>query len=711
MAIKSCRESDSISTVNAPIIALINAKGGSGATTLAVEVAKMMKRSGSVAVVDGDLTGRRNMAVILDVVSSFNNSRNSGSYSVIQTQGMTALEMTDSLDNSFLLRNDDVDKLVDSLMHHDAIVIDAPQPFAAAMRPFIMRCSRFILVLEPNLLGTAAARTLLGDLQRFGIPIARISIVTNLRGGRSEIGSRELERALGVNVLAEIPLLSDKGYMRAIEMMAQRFAMISAEPPLEALRPSTNMPAGSDRRSRNASANVSASSQVNAATPNGTLASMAAIVNFSARDKLKAEIHEALAKRIDIVAASRAHSDVQKMAELRAQIAEATGQLLAERSDVASIEEAAQLRQEIIDEVMGYGPLEDLMRDPAVSEIMVNGPNSIYIERNGLLSLTNKRFVDDKQLRLIIERIIAPLGRRIDEASPMVDARLPDGSRVNAIIEPLALNGATLTIRRFGTRRLDMDDLVRLGAVGHECVNLLRAMVQARLNIVVSGGTGSGKTTFLNILSGFLPNSERIVTIEDAAEIQLKQEHVVRLESRPPNIEGRGAITIRDLVRNALRMRPDRIVIGECRGGEALDMLQAMNTGHDGSLTTVHANTPRDAISRLETLVLMSGFELPVRAIREQIAAAVDVIIQTARFRDGSRKIISISEVVGMEGDVVTMQEVVRYKQSGVDADRKVLGEFQYTGVQPNCIANFDELGIDYDVRELARMPAAGALW
>jgi pilus assembly protein CpaF len=691
--------------MNAPIIALINAKGGSGATTLAVEVAKMMKRNGSLAVVDGDLTGRRNMAVILDAVSAFNAARVAGAYSVIQTQGMTAVEMTDSLDNSFILRHEDIDKLVESLMHHDAIVIDAPQPFSAAMRPFMMRCSRYVLVVEPNLLGTAAARTLLGDLQRFGVPIGRVSIVTNLRGGRSEISSRELERALGASVIAEVPLRSDKGYARAIEAMAQRLAMVPAEAPLESLRPSTTM-AGDRRTSR-----PPVSAPVTTPTPGGAVAGAAAIVNLSVRDKLKSEIHEALSRRIDIVAASRAHSDAQKMAELRAQIAEATGQLLAERSELTSIEEAAQLRQEIIDEVMGYGPLEDLMRDPAVSEIMVNGPNSIYIERGGLLTLTNKRFVDDKQLRLIIERIIAPLGRRIDEASPMVDARLPDGSRVNAIIEPLALNGATLTIRRFGTRRLDMDDLVRLGAVGAECVNFLRAIVQARLNIVVSGGTGSGKTTFLNILSGFLPNSERIVTIEDAAEIQLKQEHVVRLESRPPNIEGRGAITIRDLVRNALRMRPDRIVIGECRGGEALDMLQAMNTGHDGSLTTVHANTPRDAISRLETLVLMSGFELPVRAIREQIAAAVDIIVQTARFRDGTRKITSISEVVGMEGDVVTMQEIIRYKQSGVDSDRKVVGEFQYTGVQPNCVAHFEELGIDYDVRELARMSAAGALW
>jgi pilus assembly protein CpaF len=698
--------------MNAPIIALINAKGGSGATTLAIEVAKMMKRNGSVALVDGDLTGRRNMAVILDSVRAFDNARSSGAYSVIQAQGLTAVELTDSLDNSFMLRNDDVDKLVDSLMHHDAIVIDAPQPFAAAVRPFMMRCSRFVLVLEPNLLGTAAARTLLGDMTKFGMPIQRVSIVTNVRGGRSEIGSRELERALGATVITEVPLKTDRAYTKAIETIAQRFAMVLSEPPLEGLRPSTTTPASGDRRS--GSRATLSSQQPGTGSSNGQanpVASAAAIVNLSARDKLKAEIHEALSKRIDIVAASRAHSDAQKMAELRAQVAEATGQLLAERTDVASIEEAAQLRQEIIDEVMGYGPLEDLMRDPAVSEIMVNGPNSIYVERGGLLTLTNKRFVDDKQLRLIIERIIAPLGRRIDEASPMVDARLPDGSRVNAIIEPLALNGATLTIRRFGTRRLDMDDLVRINAVSQECVNLLRAMVQARLNIVVSGGTGSGKTTFLNILSGYLPNSERIVTIEDAAELQLKQEHVVRLESRPPNIEGRGQISIRDLVRNSLRMRPDRIIIGECRGGEALDMLQAMNTGHDGSLTTVHANSPRDAISRMETLVLMAGFDLPVRAIREQIASAIDIVVQTSRLRDGSRKCISIAEVVGMEGDVVTMQEIVRYKQSGVDADRKVVGEFQYTGVQPNCVNKFEELGIDYDMRELAKLPSAGALW
>ncbi|GAC1505499.1 MAG: hypothetical protein NVS1B14_11060 [Vulcanimicrobiaceae bacterium] len=311
----------------------------------------------------------------------------------------------------------------------------------------------------------------------------------------------------------------------------------------------------------------------------------------------------------------------------------------------------------------------------------------------------------------MIDRIIAPIGRRVDEAAPMVDARLADGSRVNAIIEPLALDGATLTIRRFGTRRLEVSDLLRLGAVNEAMIAFLSAAIRSRMNILVSGGTGSGKTTLLNILSNFIPADERIVTIEDAAELLLVQPHVVRLESRPANIENQGEIRIRDLVRNSLRMRPDRIVVGECRGAEALDMLQAMNTGHDGSLTTVHANSPRDAISRVETLVLMAGFDLPVRAIREQISGALELVIQTSRMRDGTRKIVSISEVVGMEGDVVSMQEIVRYAQQGVNEDGKVIGTFEYTGVQPNALRRFDEVGIEYDVRALSAMQAAGGIW
>jgi len=299
----------------------------------------------------------------------------------------------------------------------------------------------------------------------------------------------------------------------------------------------------------------------------------------------------------------------------------------------------------------------------------------------------------------------------LDESVPMVDARLPDGSRVNAIVEPLSIDGATLTIRRFGTRRLTAQDLLEKGSAVPQILDFLRACIEGRLNVLISGGTGSGKTTFLNILSSYIPERERIVTIEDSAELFLNQPHVVRLESRPANIEGRGEITIRDLVRNSLRMRPDRIIVGECRGGEALDMLQAMNTGHDGSLTTAHANSPRDALARMETMVLMAGFDLPVRAIREQIASAVDMIVQTARMRDGSRKIIAVSEIVGMEGDVVTMQEIIRFQPQGVDKDSKVAGEFQYTGVQPQCMRRFDEYGIEYDVRSLSSLASTGALW
>jgi pilus assembly protein CpaF len=694
--------------MSASIVALVNAKGGSGATTIALEVARAMRRGGTkVAVVDGDLSGRRNVAVLLDAVRAFDAERSTAVYSIIQREGLTAVELTDSLDNSFMLRAEDVEAVADRIEpDHQVVLLDAPTPFSAPLRPLISRASRYVVVLEPNLLGTAAGRSLIGDLAKFGVPLARIMLVTNLRAGKPEISARELEKALGATVIAEIPVRGDRNYGRVIEALGKTFATIQAEQPLAALRPKgppTRGPVVPSSGLGSASPVIS---------PNGfTTEARVRVASDDQRERLKLDIHEQVTKRIDVVAASRAHTDGQKIAELRSQINDVTQQVLVERADRISPEERAELQQEIIDELLGLGPLEDLMRDPAVSEIMVNGPDMIYVERSGKISLSEKRFNDERHLRTIIERIIAPLGRRIDESSPMVDARLPDGSRVNAIIEPLSLNGSTLTIRRFGTRRLTMDDLLRFGSVSPECVGLLKAMVEARLNVVVSGGTGSGKTTFLNILSGFIPNTERIVTIEDAAELALNQQHVVRLESRPANLEGRGSIGIRDLVRNALRMRPDRIVVGECRGGEALDMLQAMNTGHDGSLTTLHANTPRDALSRLETLVLMAGFDLPVRAIREQIASAVDAVVQVARMRDGSRKITSIAEIVGMEGDVVTMQELVKYAQRGIDKDGKVVGEFQYTGVQPHYLERFDEAGVQFDIRELAKLQSAGSLW
>lgn len=357
--------------------------------------------------------------------------------------------------------------------------------------------------------------------------------------------------------------------------------------------------------------------------------------------------------------------------------------------------ERHRLVQEIIDDVLGLGPLQKFLNEVAVTEIMVNGPDKVYVERNGRLFLTKARFSSEEHLRRIIERIVTKVGRRIDESSPMVDARLSDGSRVNAIIPPLAVNGASLTIRKFGQVPLTVDNLISFGTLTPEMAELLHACVQARLNILVSGGTGTGKTTLLNVLSSFLPADERIVTIEDAVELQLQQEHVVRLESRPRNIEGKGEVAIRDLVRNSLRMRPDRIVIGEVRGGESLDMLQAMNTGHDGSISTVHANSPRDAVARLETLVLMAGMDLPLRAIREQIASAVNLIVHISRLRDGTRRVTHVTEVQGMEGDIVTLQDAFTFDYSaGLDANGKFLGRPIPTGVRPRFADRFAELGI-----------------
>jgi pilus assembly protein CpaF len=413
----------------------------------------------------------------------------------------------------------------------------------------------------------------------------------------------------------------------------------------------------------------------------------------SIQEALKTRIHRRLIQEIDL---NKLQDDNQEV--LRQQVRSVVQHLLTDEHVLLSGTERDALIDDILGEMMGLGPLEHLMKDQTVSDILINGPHCIFVERKGKLVESEIKFKDNNHLLQIIDRIVSAVGRRVDETQPLCDARMHDGSRFNCVIPPLALDGALVSIRKFSKDKLKIHDLVNFGALTQPAADLLKGCVEARLNMVISGGTGSGKTTLLNVLSGFIPDDERIVTIEDAAELQLQQRHVARMETRPANIEGRGEITQRELVKNALRMRPERIILGECRSGEALDMLQAMNTGHDGSLTTLHANTPRDALRRLETMVMMAGYDLPIRAIREQIASAVHIIIQANRLSDGSRKVLYISEVVGMEGDIILLQDIFAFVQYGTDENKKVVGEFKYTGVRPKFLDVLVSKGIPLDM-------------
>ena len=679
------------------VFVVVGAKGGVGATLIAVKLIEELPATAERVIVDADLAGKRSHAVWFDVGVDLDVGRVTGTAATAQSKsGPFVMELARSYEDGFIQTADSVIGSIERLPENALVVVDAPQPFAATVRPFIARAAKIVVVTEPTLLGIGAARAMLSAMDRFGIPPSRIAFVLNDVRGNSDLRRNEIQTALRTSVSVEIPNERDRNFRKIFSGFVETLAATPEFKPLENLRQSTAKPIGDRRESRRDGPHKPSSIGSGPSTAIGG-STRASTPSTAAVDKLKAELHAMMLTRIDFLAAARADTDAKKLAELRDQVDGIADEFLAGRADVASAEEASRIRREVIEEALGLGPLETLLQEEDITEIMVNGHGNVFVERRGRIERTSKQFVDDRQVRLVIERIIAPLGRRLDESSPMVDARLPDGSRVNAVIEPLSIDGPTLTIRRFGTKRLGIEELVSLGAITAPVVDFLRAAVEARLNILVSGGTGSGKTTLLNSLSSFIPRAERIVTIEDAAELRLNQPHVVRLESRPPNLESKGAITIRDLVRNSLRMRPDRIVVGECRGGEALDMLQAMNTGHDGSLTTIHANTPRDALSRVETMVLMSGYDLPVRAIREQAAGAIDLVVQVARLRDGSRRVTSVSEIVGMEGEVVTMQELVKYNQRGVDAQGKVLGEFEPTGVQPMCLRRFEEMGVTFD--------------
>jgi pilus assembly protein CpaF len=603
------------------------------------------------------------------------------SYLVTTSSGMAVLPLVGDVLQSRLVTADLWSRMMDlASAAFDLIVIDMQSGVGILTQPVLDRCDYVCVVGEPTPVGVLRTRFCMDYLRALQFPQSSILFCLNRVPPRGGVAADQVEKIVGMPPFITLP--DDPEPIAAAAAKAQ--SLLQAAPRHALAR-------GIDRLGREvATLGLRDIAQQKPAEPTPTRTTDDEI------RELKLRVHRRLVDEIDMKKADLAYlADPVKLQEVRTRAEAMILKLLEEEGAHAfSRDVRRRVLKEVLDEALGLGPLEDLLADPAVTEIMVNRYDQIYVERAGKLERTNVKFLANDQLRGVIERIVAPLGRRIDEKVPMVDARLRDGSRVNAIIPPLALRGPALTIRKFAKRKLLAPDLITYGSMTEQMATFLGAAVQARMNIVISGGTGSGKTTLLNVLSSFIPEDERIVTIEDAAELQLPQDHVISLESRPPNIEGEGAITIRDLVRNALRMRPDRVVVGECRGGEALDMLQAMNTGHDGSLTTLHANSPRDALARLETLALMAGLELPSRAIRDQIAAAINLIVQQSRLQDGSRRITHITEVTGQEGDVFTTADIFVFRQTGLAPDGKVYGQFVPTGYVPAFIDTLSKRGI-----------------
>ncbi len=602
------------------------------------------------------------------------------------------------------------------------IVIDAGKAFSDHLIAAFDAANLILLVGTPDIISLYQTKWAIGIIEDLQFPVAMVKVVLNRAESRGGVGSDNVRTALSVEVIAEIPsdgktvgqsineglpLATAYAQTKVAESIRRLAEVLTARPDLYLAHHAVQRQPG--------------------AGPGGQAAGLpsAGWLSRVAEDNrgqtvqnesdevivLKRKIHERLVEELDLKKLDLASlSDQRRMQDLRQKTERVVTNLLAREAGglLGSQEVRARLVKEIVDEALGLGPLEELLDDPDVTDILVNSKDQIYVERRGKLELTSKRFISDEQVRTVIERIVAPLGRRLDEANPMVDARLADGSRVNAIIPPLSLRGSALSIRKFGRERLRLEDLIRFNALSPAMAQLLQASIHARKNIIISGGTGSGKTTLLNVLSTFIPTGERIITLEDAAELKLNQTHWISLEAKPPNIEGKGAIGVRELFRNALRMRPDRIIIGECRGEETLDMLQAMNTGHDGSLTTVHANSPKDVISRLDSMVLMSKIDLPVRAIREMVASAVHVIVHTARMSDGSRKVTTVSEVLGLGGEAdVRMQELFVFRQTGVDGDGRVVGEFVATGSKPSFLEEFATKGIAIDPAIFTAGPTA----
>jgi septum site-determining protein MinD len=681
----------------ARVCAVYSASGGAGKTLVASNLAVSLhqQQSGRVLLIDAGHPMPGDAAVILgvdrvkalaDMVPILGRLTPEvfASYLVTTKDGLPLLSFLTDVIQARLITPDLLKRLFElAAAAFDVIVIDMPSGVGPLTQPIIDRCDYVFVVVDATPSGLPRTRHCLDYLRGVQMPDSGVMVCANRVSERSGLGVERIERMLGTTVLASLPddpeaVMGAAVKGQAILQLAPRHAITRAI----------------DRLARE----VTTRGLRDVAAPTVDAPTIVAVPGMQTEEvrEIRRRIHSRLVEEIDLKKADLNYlRDPVKLQEVRTRAEAKVLVLLDEEAGaITSREIRRQIVKEVLDEALGLGPLEDLLADSLVTEIMVNRADQIYVERAGKLTKTDVRFLGNEQLRGVIERIVAPLGRRIDEKVPMVDARLRDGSRVNAIIPPLALRGPALTIRKFAKKLLGPDDLVGFGSMTEQMVTFLGAAVRARMNIVISGGTGSGKTTLLNVLASFIPAEDRIVTIEDAAELQLPQDHVVTLESRPANIEGEGAITIRDLVRNSLRMRPDRIVVGECRGGEALDMLQAMNTGHDGSLTTVHANAPRDALSRLETLALMAGLELPSRAIRDQISSAVNLIVQQSRLQDGSRRVTFITEVTGQENGVFTTADVFVFRQTGLAPDGKVYGQFVPTGYIPAFVDTLARRGV-----------------
>ncbi|PIQ84273.1 MAG: pilus assembly protein TadA [Candidatus Omnitrophica bacterium CG11_big_fil_rev_8_21_14_0_20_63_9] len=608
---------------------------------------------------------------------------------------------------------------------YEYIVIDGGRGFSEPLIASFDVANLILLVTSPDIVTLYQTKWALGMVESLLFPSSMVKAVLNRAESRGSVGTQDVRAAVPCEVIGEIPsdgrivgtslnqgtpLVLAFGYTKVADAFFRLADLLISRPdlyvahhdiPRHQRADNTQQPTGQE--SGMMSARFFAGEE-------------GAVVDDSVDEVvlMKRRIHDKLVEELDLKKLDlAAMAQGAQLGELKRRTERVVSNLLAREMGgiVSSHEVRARLVKEITDEALGFGPLEELLADGQVTDILVNNKDQIYVERQGKLELTTKKFISNDQVRAVIERIIAPLGRRIDESSPMVDARLPDGSRVNAIIPPLAIKGPTMSIRKFSRVRYTRDDLIKFGSISADMAKFIEACVYARKNLIISGGTGSGKTTFLNIVSAFIPEGERILTIEDAAELKLVQTHWVSLEGRPPSVEGKGQITIRDLFRNALRMRPDRIIIGECRGGETLDMLQAMNTGHDGSITTIHANSPRDVVSRMDSMVLMSNIDLPVRAIREMVASAIDVIIHTARLSDGSRKVTAISELIELrDGTDVVLQDIFMFRQTGVAPDGTVLGDFASTGKIPTFLQELKVKGIEIDPSMFKAAPTNGQI-